>query len=84
MNKPKIIQYLFSNCFLLFIPVILLDIAFTKNLPVQYLKNIPHIIVPIETTVRMVLIALSTLMKINIQEKKGKSGFRIYIACGFR
>ena len=80
MNKPKIIQYLFSNCFLLFIPVILFDIAFTKYLPEQYLKNIPHIIVPIETTVRMVLIALSTIMKINIQDKKGKSGLEIYIA----
>jgi hypothetical protein len=79
MNKPKIIQYLYSNCFLFFIPVILFDIAFTKYLPEQYLKNISHIIVPIETTVRMVLIALATIMKINIQDKKGKIGFGIYI-----
>ena len=80
MNRPKIIQYLYSNCFLLFIPVILFDIAFAKYLPKQYLKNIPHIIVPIETAVRIVLIALSTIMKINLQDKKGKVGFGIYIA----
>jgi len=79
MNKSKILQYLCSNCFLLFIPVMLFDIAFTKYLPEQYLKNIPHIIVPIETIVRLVLIALSTIMTINIQNRKGKIGFGIYI-----
>ena len=79
MNKPKIIQYLYSNCFLLFIPVILFDILFTKYLPELYLKNISHTIVPIETAVRILLIALSSIMKINIQNRKGKIGVLIYI-----
>ena len=80
MSRPKIIQYLYSSCFLLFIPVILFDVAFTKYLPEQYLKNIPHIVVPIEAAVRLVLIALAAVMKINVQDKKGKAGFGIYIA----
>ena len=79
MNRPKIIQYLYSNCFLLFIPVILFDIVFTKYLPELYLKNTSHTIVPIETTVRIALIALSAIMKINVQNRKGKIGVLIYI-----
>ena len=79
MNKPKIIHYLYSNCFLFFIPVILFDILFTKYLPELYLKNISHTIVPIETAVRILLIALSSIMKINIQNRKGKIGVLIYI-----
>jgi len=79
MNRSKIIQYLYRNCFLLFIPVILFDIAFTKYLPELYFKNIPHIIVPIETAVRIILISLSAIMKINTQNRKGKIGVLIYI-----
>jgi hypothetical protein len=56
------------------------DITFTKYLPELYLKNIAHTIVPIEATVRTALIALSTIMKINVQDRKGKIGILIYIA----
>ena len=80
MKRQQIIQYLYSNCFLLFIPVILFDILFTNYLPEQYLKNSSHAIVPIENTARIVLIALSTIMRINIKDKTGKIGVLIYIA----
>jgi len=79
MNRQKIIQYFSSNCFLLFIPVILLNILFTKYLPECYLKNISHIIVPIEITVRIILMALSTIMIIDVKDKVGKTGILIYI-----
>jgi len=65
---------------LLFIPVILFDIAFTNYLPEPYLKNISHVIVPMENMARIVLIALSTIMRINIKDKTGKIGVLIYIA----
>ena len=79
MNRKKIIQCFYSNCFLLFIPVILLNVLFTTYLPECYLKNISHIIVPIETIVRFILIALSIIMSIEIKDRVGKTGILIYI-----
>jgi hypothetical protein len=77
-NNP-LKQYLYSNCFLLFIPVILFNMVFTKHLPEQYLNNISHVIVPIESTLRIILIAFSAMMSINIKDKIGKIGISIYI-----
>ena len=79
MNRQKNIQHFYSNCFLLFIPVIFLNILFTKYLPEYYLRNISHIIIPIEIVVRVILMALSTIMKIDIKDRTGKTGFIIYI-----
>ena len=79
MSRKKIIQRFYSNCFLLFIPVILLNVLFTKYLPECYLKNISHIIVPIETIVRLILMALSIIMSIEIKDRTGKTGILIYI-----
>ena len=79
MNRLKMIQYLYRNCFLLFIPVILLNILFTKYLPECYLKNISHIIVPTEIIVRIVLMALSTIMMIDLKGRIGKTGILIYV-----
>ena len=78
MNRQKTIQYIGSNCFLFFIPVILLNILFVKYLPNCYLENISHIIVHIENILRIVLIALSTIMIIDIKDRFGKIGFLIY------
>ena len=79
MNRPKVIQYFYRNSFLLFIPVILINILFTKYLPEYYLKNISHIIIPIEMVVRVILMALSTIMIIDIKDRIGKTGVIIYI-----
>jgi hypothetical protein len=48
-------------------------------LPECYLKNISHIIVPIEIIVRITLMALSAIMIIDIKGRTGKAGAIIYI-----
>lgn len=75
--KEKI-QYLYRNCFLLFIPVILINILSIKYLPEYYLKNIPHAIVYLEIVVRIILMALSAVMIIDIKDRVGKTGVWIY------
>ena len=78
--KTKIIHYIYGNCFLLFIPVIIINILFTGYLPECYLKNISHIIIYAESIVRIILMALSALMIIDISDRTGKTGILIYIA----
>ena len=79
MKKMKVIQYLYSNCFLLFIPVIVINVLFTEYLPECYLKNISHIILPVESIVRIILMALSAVMIIDISDRTGKTGILTYI-----
>ena len=78
-KNQKIPKYLYSNCFLLFIPVILFNIVFTKYLPEQYLQNISHSIIPIENISRILLMALSAIMIIDVKSRTGKIGISIYI-----
>ena len=79
INRQKIIQCFYRNCFLLFIPVLFFNILCTKYLPEYFLKNISHIILPIEMVVRVILMALSTIMIIDIKDRTGKTGIIIYI-----
>jgi hypothetical protein len=57
----------------------LLNILCTEYLPEYYLKSISHIIIPIEMVVRIILVALSTVMMIDIKDRIGKTGFIIYL-----
>ena len=68
-----------NNCFLLFIPILVFNILFFKKLPSHYLKNISHPIIKAETITRIITIAFSMIMAINIQNKAGKIGLIIYI-----
>jgi len=68
-----------SNCFLFFIPILVFNVIFFKKLPSHYLKNISHPIIIMETITRIITIALSIVMAINIQNKTGKIGLMIYI-----
>ncbi|HCC36749.1 MAG TPA: hypothetical protein DEQ14_03545 [Treponema sp.] len=69
-----------NNCFWFFLPVIIFNIIFTKYLPEYYLKNINHPIVTIETITRIMTIAFSVMMAINLDNRIGKIGLIIYIA----
>ena len=68
-----------NNCFWFFIPIIIFNIIFTKYLPKHYLKNIKHPIVTLETIARMITIAFSVIMEINLNNNIGKSGLIVYI-----
>jgi len=73
-----ILKYM-SNCFLFFIPILFFNILFFKKLPSHYLKNISHPIIIMETITRIITIAFSIIMAINIQNKTGKIGLMIFI-----
>ena len=79
MNFLIIILKYLNNCFLLFIPILLFNILFFKKLPSHYLKNITHPIIIMETITRIITIAFSIIMIINIQNKIEKIGIIIYI-----
>jgi len=79
MNFLNIILKYIDNCFLLFIPILLFNILFFKKLPSHYLKNISHPIIIMETITRIIIIAFSMLMVINIQNKLEILGLIIYI-----
>ena len=68
-----------SNCFLLFIPILVFNILFFKKLPSYYLKNISHPIIIAETITRIITIAFSMIMAIDIKNKTGKIDLIIYI-----
>jgi hypothetical protein len=59
--------------------VIIFNIIFTKYLPEHYLININHSIVTIETIARIITIAFSVIMSINLNARIGKIGLSIYI-----
>ena len=69
----------YKNCFLLFIPIIMFNVIFTKYLPEKYLQNISHKIVTIENIFRLILIIFSIIMKINFNKIKGKIGLFVYV-----
>ena len=79
MNFINIILKYMYNCFLFFIPILIFNILFFKKLPSYYLKNISHPIIKAETITRIITIAFSMIMAINIQNKAGKIGLIIYI-----
>jgi len=79
MNFLNIILKYINNCFLLFIPILLFNILFFKKLPSHYLKNISNPIIKMETIIRIILIAFSMIMAVNIQNKIEKIGIIIYI-----
>jgi len=79
MNFINIILKYINNCFLLFIPVLVFNILFFKKLPSHYLRTISHPIIIMETITRIITIAFSIIMAINIQSKTGKAGLIIYI-----
>jgi len=68
-----------NNCFWFFIPIIIFNIIFTKYLPEHYLKKIKHPIVTLETIARIITIAFSVILEINLDDKIGKTGLIIYI-----
>jgi len=68
-----------NNCFWFFIPVIIFNIIFTKNLPEFYLKYIKHPIVTIETIARIITMAFSVIMAVRLDNKIGKAGLVVYI-----
>ena len=73
-----ILKYI-NNCFLFFVPLLVFNILFFKKLPSHYLKNISHPIITAETITRIITIAFSMIMAINIHGKIGKIGLIIYI-----
>jgi len=79
MNFLNIIIKYISNCFLLFIPILLFNILFFKKLPPHYLKNISHPIIIMETITRIIVIAFSMIMVMNIQNKIENIGLIIYV-----
>jgi len=79
MNFLNAILKYINNCFLLFIPILVFNILFFKKLPSHYLKNISHPIIILETIARIITMAFSIIMAINIQIKTGKIGLMIYI-----
>jgi len=79
MNFTNIILKYINNCFLFFIPILIFNILFFKKLSSYYLKNISHPIIIAETITRIITIAFSMIMAINIQNKTGKIGLIIYI-----
>jgi len=79
MNFLNVILKYIDNCFLLFVPILVFNILFFKKLPSHYLKNISHPIIIMETIARIITIALSIIMAINIQNETGKIGLMIYI-----
>ena len=79
MNFINIILKYINNCFLFFVPILIFNILFFKKLPSHYLMNISHPIITAETITRIITIAFSTIMVINIQKKTGKIGLMIYI-----
>ena len=79
MNFLNIILKYINNCFVFFIPILLFNIIFFKKLPSHYLKNISHPIINAETITRILTMAFSLIMVINIQNKTGKIGLIIYI-----
>jgi len=79
MNFLSIILKYINNCFLFFIPILLFNILFFKKLPSHYLKNISHPIIKMETITRIIIIAFSIIMAINIQNKIEMIGIIIYI-----
>ncbi len=79
MSVQKIIRYFYSNCFLLFIPVMLLNITLTPYLPAPYLKSISHVAIPVESAVRIALIVFSMVMKISVKNRIGKIGVAVYL-----
>jgi hypothetical protein len=78
MNKELIKNY-FKSCFLLFIPILIFNLIFTKYLPKHYLQNISHIIVTLESIFRIALIILSVFLKMHLKSKIGKIGIFVYI-----
>jgi len=79
MNFLNIIIKYINNCFLFFVPILIFNILFFKKLPSYYLKNISHPIIIAETITRIITIAFSMIMAINIQNKTEKIGLIIYI-----
>jgi len=79
MNFLNIIIKYINNCFLFFIPILLFNILFFKKLPPHYLKNISHPIIIMETITRIIVIAFSMIMVMNIQNKMEKIGLIIYV-----
>jgi len=79
MNFLNIILKYINNCFLFFIPILLFNILFFKKLPAHYLKNISHPIIIMETIIRIIVIAFSMIMAIDIQNRIEKTGIMIYI-----
>jgi hypothetical protein len=61
------------------VPLIIFNIVVTKYLPAFYLKNIHHPIVMFETIARIITIAFSVIMMMNVNNNIGKLGFVIYI-----
>jgi len=79
MNFLNIILKYINNCFLLFIPILIFNILFFKKLPSNYLKNISHPIIIMETIARIITIVFSIIMAMNIHNRTGKTGLIIYI-----
>ena len=63
----------------MFIPILIFNIILFQKLPLHYLKNIAHPIIFMETIARILTIAFSFIMVINIQSKIGKIDLIIYI-----
>jgi len=79
MSFLNIILKYINNCFLFFIPILVFNILFFKKLPSHYLKNISHPIIIMETIARIIIMAFSMIMTINIKNEIEKTGLIIYI-----
>ena len=68
-----------NTCFWFFIPILVFNIVFFNKLPAHYLRNISRPIVLLETIARIITIAFSAIMAINVHNKMGKLGLIIYL-----
>ena len=68
-----------NTCFWFFVPILVFNIAFFNKLPEPYLRNISNPIVILETIARIITIAFSAIMAMNVHNKIGKLGLIIYL-----
>lgn len=79
----ELTQHILSNGFIFFIPILLLNIALTKKLPAPFGTqafdaNIPKVILFGEGIFRMIFLAMSLIISINIVTVFGRGGFKVF------
>ncbi len=80
----NIIKIIFTNGFILMIPVLAWNIFFTAKLPPEYGpksfdKNIPQLLLTGENISRSIVFILPLLFMINISTPAGRAGLAVYI-----
>ncbi len=78
LNYLEMSKYLL-NCFLLLIPVFVLNIVFINSLPQSYSANIQNTTNTLQSVFRIIIFILPLIMSISIEMKLQKFGLVLYI-----